>query len=313
MAGIRAARLAICAPTSDFVTSHPSPPRAAIPGDTSIILRAYDIAWDAFWRFVEDDGWAIASHIALSALMSLFPFLIFVTALAAFFDFQDLAKETVQLMLEAWPAQVAAPIGREISSVLTHVRTDALTVGVVLAIYFSSNGIESLRIGLNRAYGVKEMRSWYWLRLESIGYVLVGAAGLLALSFLVVLGPVLWLGAVRFLPALEPFSGVITFLRYAATSVILIVALVVAHMWLPAGRRRLSDVAPGILVTLGLWLGAGAAFGRYLAAFAGNYVTTYAGLASVMIALVFLYTTASIFVYGGELNAAIRRAREEAY
>ncbi|MPT23713.1 MULTISPECIES: YihY/virulence factor BrkB family protein [Ancylobacter] len=274
------------------------------------MFRAFDIAWDAFWRFVEDDGWAIASHIALSALMSLFPFLIFVTALAAFFDFKNLAEETVQLMLEAWPSQVADPIGREIRNVLTQVRTDVLTIGVVLAIYFSSNGIESLRIGLNRAYGMREARAWYWLRLESIGYVVVGAAGLLALSFLVVLGPVLWLAAVRYVPALEPFGWVITFLRYAATSVILIVALVVAHMWLPAGRRTLSQVLPGILVTLALWLAAGAAFGRYLAEFAGNYVTTYAGLASVMIALVFLYTTASIFVYGGELNAAIRRARE---
>ncbi len=274
------------------------------------MLRVFDIAWDAFWRFVEDDGWAIASHIALSALMSLFPFLIFVTSLAAFFDFKNLADETVQLMLEAWPAQVAGPIGGEIRNVLTQVRTDVLTFGVILAIYFSSNGIESLRIGLNRAYGVKETRSWYWLRMESIGYVLVGAAGLLALSFLVVLGPVLWLTAVRWVPALAPFGWVITFLRYAATSAILIVALVVAHMWLPSGRRSLAEVAPGILVTLALWLAAGAAFGRYLAEFAGNYVTTYAGLASVMIALVFLYTTASIFVYGGELNAAIRRARE---
>ncbi|MCK0197872.1 YihY/virulence factor BrkB family protein [Ancylobacter sp. 6x-1] len=243
--------------------------------------------------------------------MSLFPFLIFVTALAAFFDFKNLADETVQLLLEAWPAQVAGPISHEIRNVLTHVRTDALTLGVMLAVYFSSNGIESLRIGLNRAYGVRESRPWYLLRLESIGYVLVGAGGLLALSFLVVLGPVLWLAGIKLLPGLAPFGGVVTFLRYAATSVILIVALLVAHMWLPAGRRSLPQVAPGILVTLALWLMAGAAFGRYLAEFAGNYVTTYAGLASVMVALVFLYTTASIFVYGGELNAAIRRAREQ--
>ena len=39
-------------------------------------------------------------------------------------------------------------------------------------------------------------------------------------------------------------------------------------------------------------------------------MTTYAGLASVIIALVFLYFIASIFVYGGELNAAIIKARE---
>ena len=54
----------------------------------------------------------------------------------------------------------------------------------------------------------------------------------------------------------------------------------------------------------------GAGFGMYLAQYANRtYVTTYAGLASAMIALVFLYVSASIFIYGGELNAAILRAR----
>jgi membrane protein len=63
-------------------------------------------------------------------------------------------------------------------------------------------------------------------------------------------------------------------------------------------------------VTLVLWLAGGALFGRYLAEFASNYATTYAGLASAMIALVFLYWIATIFVYGGELNQEIIRERE---
>ena len=42
----------------------------------------------------------------------------------------------------------------------------------------------------------------------------------------------------------------------------------------------------------------------YLARFAYTYVTYYAGLASAMIALVFLYVIATIFIFGGELNAA---------
>ncbi|MFG1345377.1 YihY/virulence factor BrkB family protein [Xanthobacter autotrophicus DSM 431] len=272
-----------------------------------MLRRIYRIVLDAFWTFSADDGWAISSHIALSALMSLFPFLIFVTALAGFLDLRPLAAETIQLILETWPEQVAGPISREIYNVVNQVRTDVLTYGVVLAIYFSSNGIESLRIGLNRAYGVKEMRAWYWLRLESIGYVLLAAVSMLALSFLVVLGPLLWQTAVSHLPALKPFSRVITLLRFGATAVILVVSLVVAHLWLPAGRRRLTEVAPGIVVTLVLWLVAASTFGFYLAEFPANYVTTYAGLASVMIALVFLYLTASIFVFGGELNAAITR------
>lgn len=273
-----------------------------------MLRRIYHIVLDAFWTFSADDGWAIASHIALSALMSLFPFLIFVTALAGFLDLRPLAQETIQLILETWPEQVAGPISREIYNVVNQVRTDVLTYGVVLALYFSSNGIESLRIGLNRAYGMKEMRAWYWLRLESIGYVLIAAAAMLALSFLVVLGPLLWQTAVAQVPALKRFSGTITVLRFGATSIILVVSLLVAHLWLPAGRRKLAEVAPGILVTLVMWLVAATAFGFYLAEFPANYVTTYAGLASVMIALVFLYLTASIFVFGGELNAAIKRA-----
>jgi membrane protein len=67
------------------------------------------------------------------------------------------------------------------------------------------------------------------------------------------------------------------------------------------------------LLTFALWIAASIAFGSYLAEFARNYVTTYAGLASVMIALVFLYMIASIFIFifGGELNAAILRAKRE--
>jgi len=69
------------------------------------------------------------------------------------------------------------------------------------------------------------------------------------------------------------------------------------------------QILPGIIATLILWLIAGVAFGRYLAEYSFTYVNTYAGLASAMVALVFLYWTASIFVYGGELNSAMLRAR----
>jgi membrane protein len=90
-----------------------------------------------------------------------------------------------------------------------------------------------------------------------------------------------------------------------------VVALVLLHLFLPAGRRRIGQILPGVVVTIALWLAGGTGFGWYLAQYANRYVTTYAGLASAMIALVFLYVSAAIFVYGGELNAAILRARHE--
>jgi membrane protein len=276
-----------------------------------MIYRAYRIALDAFYAFNDDDGWAIASHIALSALMALFPFLIFVTALAGFIGTKELADETARLLLETWPKEVAEPISGAVHDVLTNLRSDVLTFGVVLAVYFASSGIESLRIGLNRAYGVRETNPWWWMRLESIVYVLSGAISILALAFLVVLGPLIWAAAVRYAPWLAPFSSLIAFVRLLIASFVLIIGLIIVHKWLPAGRRSFSEIMPGIFITLILWLAAGATFGSYLSEFAYTYVTYYASLASAMIALVFLYVTASIFVYGGELNSEIRKYRQK--
>jgi membrane protein len=265
---------------------------------------------EAFYRFNRDDGWAIASHIALSVLMALFPFLIVVTALAGFIGSGNLADEVARLMFAAWPHQVAGPIASEIHNVLTTTRGGVLTLGAVFAVYFASSGVESLRIGLNRAYGLYEQRSWWLLRLESIGYVLVSAIALLALSFLVVLGPLIFNAAVAYAPWIEPLEAHFQVARFGIAGLVLAIALFIMHMWLPAGRRRLAGVWPGIAATLVLWLACGFAFGRYLADFAQTYVTYYAGLASAMIALVFLYYSAWIFIYGGELNAAIARVRD---
>ena len=71
----------------------------------------------------------------------------------------------------------------------------------------------------------------------------------------------------------------------------------------------IAQIFPGIIFTMVASLVSGMVFGQYLARFANNYVTMYAGLASVIIALVFLYFIAAIFVYGGELNAAIIKSR----
>jgi membrane protein len=257
-------------------------------------------------HFIADDGWAIASHIALSTLMAMFPFLIVVTALAGFFfGSKQLADEAANILLEAWPNQVAAPIALDVTGVLMNTRGDVLTFGVLFALYFASSGVESLRIGLNRAYDMAEKRPWWLLRIESIGYVIIGAIALLAFAFLVVLAPFIWYKLIQYVPTLEPLSGIVTFTRYVTAAVVIVIALTILHFWLPAGRRTFLEIAPGIVATLALWLVSGAAFGRYLAEYAFAYVSMYAGLASAMIALIFLYVCASIFIFGGELNSVL--------
>src|SRR6185437_14783800 len=177
------------------------------PRALGILRLSLRIVLDALRQFLADDGWAIASHIALSSLMAMFPFLIVVTTLAGFFfGSKELADEAARILLEAWPKEVAGPIALDIAGVLTNTRRDVLTFGALFALYFASSGVEGLRIGLNRAYGAVESRPWWLLRLESIFYVLIGAVAILAFSFLVVFAPFIWSRLVHYVPTLEPLD-----------------------------------------------------------------------------------------------------------
>lgn len=270
----------------------------------------YAVAAIAWNRFLLHDGWAIASHIALSVLMSLFPFLILVTSLASFFGTGSLADEATDLILEAWPTEVGQPIAAEVHRVLTEQRRDILTIGAFFALYFASSGVESLRVGLNRAYGLRETRPWWLTRIESIGFVIGGAFVMLGFAVLVVLGPFVWRGAVYWLPKLEPLGLLVDLARFGIATVLIIAGLIIAHKLIPAGQRPWRRILPGAAVTLVLWIAGGVVFGQYLEYYPGAYASMYGGLATAMLTLVFFYILAAIFLYGGEINGTVIAAKK---
>ena len=270
------------------------------------IVALKRILYDALGHFNDDDGWSMASHLAITALMALFPFLIFATTLASFVGAEAFAETAVHLVFDTWPAQIAEPISREVVNVLTVQRSDLLTYGVLLAAFFASNGIESLRTALNRAYRVVETRSFVFRRVQSLAFVFIATVGFVAISVLLVFAPIIVRLALENFERLEPYLGTITLWRYVIASVVIVLGLIAVHVWLPAGRRRLVDIVPGIIFTLVGWLIGSTVFAAYLDNFS-SYVTTYAGLASIMIAVVFLYIVSMVFILGGELNAAISR------
>ena len=268
------------------------------------IVALKRILYDALGHFNYDDGWSMASHLAITALMALFPFLIFATTLASFLGAEAFSETAVHLVFDTWPEQIAAPISREVINVLTVQRTDLLTYGVVLAAFFASNGIEALRTSLNRAYRVVETRSFIFRRVQSLVFVLIATAGFLAISVLLVFAPLLVRLAESNFEWIRPYLGTITIWRYVIASLVIVLGLIAVHIWLPAGKRRFVDIVPGIVFTLAAWLAGSTMFAAYLDRFS-SYVTTYAGLASIMIAIVFLYIVSLIFILGGELNASI--------
>lgn len=267
------------------------------------------IVYDAMGHFNTDDGWSMSSHLAISALMALFPFLIFATALASFLGADAFADTAVHLVFDTWPPQIAEPIAKEVRNVLTVQRSDFLTVSVIAAAIFASNGIEALRTSLNRAYRVAETRSFVYRRVQSILFVFIATLGFLAISVLLVLAPLVADIAEQHLSWIGPYMGTITLWRYVIASGVIVFGLFAVHLWLPAGRRGIGDVVPGIVFTLVAWLAGSTIFAAYLRQFS-TYVSTYAGLASVMIAVIFLYIISVLFILGGEFNAAIRRYLE---
>lgn len=270
------------------------------------IVALKRILYDAFGHFNDDDGWSMASHLSITALMALFPFLIFATTLASFLGADAFAETAVHLVFDAWPAQIAEPISREVVSVLTVPRGDLLTYGVLLAGFFASNGVEALRTSLNRAYRVSETRSFFFRRFQSLAFVFLATIVFVVISLFLVFAPLLGRLAVAKFEWLAPYMGTITLWRYVIACVVIVFGLVAVHVWLPAGERRFLDILPGIIFTLVGWVLGSTVFAAYLDNFS-SYATTYAGLASIMIAVVFLYIISMIFILGGELNAAISR------
>ena len=90
------------------------------------------------------------------------------------------AKQAGAVLLDAWPEAVAKPIAAEMQRVASAAQGGAITGELSFSVYFSTGAVESLRLGLNRAYGVEDRRSWWRLRLWSMLYVEGGAFSLLA-------------------------------------------------------------------------------------------------------------------------------------
>ena len=266
------------------------------------------LPWEAGYRLVmEDEGLELSGHIAFTTFTSLFPFLIFLAALAGFLGDQDTADGFIRAMFQFMPDDVAATLTPAVREVIGSRQGGLLTFGIVSTLWFSSSGVEALRAGLNRAYGVREERAIWWLRLQSLAFVIVGALIIFFLSLAVILGPIVW-------DLVRPLAGVgeaetqlvWTVTRYLLATALLWGALMLLHRWLPNTKQAFRRVLPGVCATVVLWLIGASLFSWYLGTLA-DYSAIYGSLGGVVITLVFFYITAVIFIFGAELNAAWRR------
>ncbi len=269
-------------------------------------MQRYRTLLEALYRLYEHSGFAMAGAVAFSFVVSLFPFCIFLGALAGIFGGRELATQAVEQLFQILPQGVAAGLAPQVEAIMGRTRIDLLTVSAGLSLFFATNAIETLRTALNGAYRVVETRPYVLSLLRSMLFVFASAVSMLVLTWVVVVGPVF---AARFDPSLtQSFTFMRTtwagaFLRYASAGGVIAAQLLAFHLWLAAGRRRIQDVWPGVLLSTALWLIAASLYSYYLNL--SDYTRFYAGLSQLMVAMIFFQMTAVIVILGAELNRGI--------
>lgn len=261
-------------------------------------------AGEALYRLFADEAIPLAGNIAFRTLFSAFPFLIFLTAIAGFLGNARLAQALVDFLLAVAPEHIVRPLAPEIQSVLTVKQRGLLSISVLLTIWTASGGVDSVRVGLNRAYDLKEHRTYPLLLLQNILFVFGGAAALLLLSVFIVLGPLVIAFVNAHAPGASRLFAAFEMWRYPVAITAVAVVLFAAHLILPARRLKLADVWPGVGFTLIVWIVLSALFAQYLAHFS-TFASTYAGLGGIAAALFFLYLSALVLILGGEMNRVI--------
>ena len=267
-----------------------------------------ELGLEALRRLFADEAIPLAGNIAFRTLFSIFPFLIFLTALAGFFGNADLAEKVVSFLLSVAPEQLVHPLAAEIRSILTVPRTGLLSLAALLTIWSAMGGVDSIRVGLNRAYDLKEHRNLFWLYGQSVLFVIGSAIGLLAIALLIVVAPVALAVLDRFAPEARHDFAILNQLRYPIAVAILVGGLQLCHRILPAKRLKTLDVLPGVLLTVVVWIVLASAFSAYLVNF-NSFASTYASLSGLFAAMFFLYLAALVLILGGEVNRVLQAHR----
>lgn len=263
---------------------------------------------EAVLRLWSDDAFGLAGNVAFRALLAIFPFLIFTSALTAFVGDRSMADDLVDFLIAIVPPPLIEPIVSEVVQVMTVPRGDVLSLGILLTIWFAVGGADGVRIGLNRAYGVRETRSVFVIYSIQVGMVMLASLALVLVGYLLVLAPEAGSWLHRLIPGFDPASVTVRLIRFPASATIFVVALFAAHVLLPARRTEFSNIWPGVIFTAVAWTALASSFSYYVVRF-GTYASYYAGMAGIIAALYFMYLSALLLIFGGELNRALRIRR----
>lgn len=265
--------------------------------------------WQALERLTRHDGSEIAGFIAYTILVSLFPFVIFLCSLAGFLGNAQTAQEVINAAFNTLPREVASTLSPIVREIFKQEQPGLMTIGILGTLWVTSSGVEALRMGVMRGWGIKETRPVWRRRLTSLLYVALAGITVLAASVLVIAGPLFMAKLEHFLFLSDTLFFLIAYLLRISIGFGLIAGTVaVLYRVMPPKAIPWQQVWPGALLVAASWILLASLFSFYLSQ-SGDYSMTYGSLGGVVITLLFLHFSTMLFLLGVEFNAVLQQRK----
>ncbi len=270
--------------------------------------------WKSFagrlWKRTNDhDIFGRAAQLSYYFLLALFPLLLFLMTLLGYFAQagSDLRHKLLTYLATVMPSSAVTLVQTTLDEISSGRGGGKLSLGILAALWAASNGMGAISDTLNAAYGVKEERPWWKVRLIAISLtIMVSIVIIVALAMVLYGGYIGDRVAVHFSLS-AAFTIAWKILQWPIALVFLLVTFDLMYYFAPNNRRpRRKFWNAGAATAVGLWLLVSFAFRVYLHFF-NSYSVTYGSLGALIVLMLWFYFTGLAILIGGEINSELER------
>jgi len=252
----------------------------------------------------------MAAALSYYFVLSLFPALIFLSAVVAYLPVPDLFNQALGVMARFLPPDSMGLVRRVLADVITPNRGTFLSFGILGSLWAASGGFSAAIEALNIAYEVNDDRPFWKTRPLALGLAfLAGTLLLVALSVMIV-GPRFgeWLASRIHLSKL--FVSLWPYIHWSIAIGFAVFAVEALYFLAPNVKQRFQATLPGAILAVACWITLSYLLGVYFRHFA-NFNKTYGTLGAGIALMTWLYWTGFAMLVGAELNSELAKISSE--
>jgi len=276
------------------------------------VERPVSLGTTLWHRAREHDVTGLSAEMAYRFLFALFPFALFLAAVAAsvagVLGLGDPTGRIIDGLGDNLPPDLAGPVRVELEQVIGQGRPGLATLGALVALWAATSGTMTVIKAMNRAYDVREDRPLVGRYLLGLGLTVAGSLGII-FAFVTIVGGALLTQQVVGRLGLDGAWAVISLLRWPLVFGLLVLAATVMYRVGPNLTPSWRAAVTGAIVFAVGWLVTTGAFAMYVANVA-DYGATYGALGGVIVLMIWLYLTGLVLLIGAEIVAILVHRRE---